>query len=110
MAYDELLARRVRPFLAGYPGFSEKRMFGGMAYFLDGNWCIGIFKESMVVRVGLEDYEAALKEPHVTSFGSEGRTMRGWVMVDPLGLEDLPAVRAWVERGAAFVETLPPKE
>lgn len=110
MAYDEQLARRVRPLLALRRGFSEKRMFGGMAYFLDGNWCIGIFKESMVVRVGLEDYEAALTEPHATKFGSEGRTMRGWVMVDPLGLEDLPAVRAWVERGAAFVETLPPKE
>ncbi|WP_428305205.1 TfoX/Sxy family protein [Lacipirellula sp.] len=110
MAYDELLARRVRPFLSGYPGFSEKRMFGGMAYFLDGNWCIGIFKESMVVRVGLEAYEAALAEPHVTIFGSDERQMRGWAMVGPLGLEDLPSIRAWVERGVAFVETLPPKE
>jgi hypothetical protein len=91
-------------------GFSEKKMFGGVAYFLDGNLCVGVFRESLVVRVGLNAYDAALDEPFVTIFGSVKRPMRGWVMVGPDGLDDMAAIRGWVERGVGFVETLPPKD
>jgi hypothetical protein len=110
MPYDEQLARRVRPLMALRRGFSEKKMFGGIAYFLEGNLCVGVFRESLVVRVGLEAYGAALEEPFVTIFGPVKRPMRGWVMVGPEGLDDMTAIRAWVERGVEFVETLPPKE
>ena len=110
MPYDEQLARRVRPLMALRRGFSEKKMFGGMAYFLEGNLCVGVFRESLVVRVGLDAYAAALKEPFVNIFGPVKRPMRGWVMVGPEGLDDMTAIRAWVERGVEFVETLPPKE
>ena len=110
MPYDEQLARRVRPLMALRCGFSEKKMFGGMAYFLEGNLCVGVFRESLVVRVGINAYAAALEEPFVTIFGAVKRPMRGWVMVGPEGLDDMTAIRAWVERGVEFVETLPPKE
>lgn len=110
MPYDEQLARRVRPLMALRRGFSEKKMFGGVAYFLDGNLCVGVSKDSLIVRVGLEAYEAALQEPHVATFGPVKRAMRGWVLVGPEGLEEMASIRAWVERGVDFVETLPPKE
>lgn len=110
MPYDEQLARRVRPFMALQAGFSEKRMFGGIAYFLHGNLCVGISNDSLIVRVGLEGYEASLTEPSVSPFCPTGRPMRGWILVAPEGLDGLPSIRRWVERAAAFVETLPPKE
>jgi hypothetical protein len=110
MPYDEQLARRVRPLMALRRGFSEKKMFGGMAYLLDGNLCVWASKGSLLVRVGLEAYEAALDEPHVTKFGPVKRPMRGWVLVGPEALEEMAAIRGWVERGVEFVETLPPKE
>lgn len=110
MPYDEQLARRVRPFMAYRAGFSEKRMFGGMAYFLHGNLCVGVSNDSLIARVGLEAYDDALREAHVTAFRPTGKPMRGWVMVGPEGLDGLPPVRQWVERAAEFVETLPPKD
>ena len=110
MAYDEQLARRVRPLEALRPGLSEKRMFGGIAFFLEGNLCVGVSKDSLVARVGAEAYEAALEEPHVSIFGPVKRPMRGWVQVAPEGLADMGAIRRWVERAVDFVETLPPKE
>lgn len=109
MPYDEQLARRVRPLMALRRGFSEKKMFGGVAYFLDSNLCVGVSRDSLIVRVGLDAYEAALCEPHVTTFGPVKRVMRGWIMVGREGLEEMSAIRNWVERGVEFVETLPPK-
>ena len=110
MPYDEQLARRVRPLMALRRGFSEKKMFGGIAYFLEGNLCVGVFRESLVVRIGLEAYGAALDEPYVTIFGPVKRPMRGWVMVGPEGLGEMSSIRTWVKRGVEFVETLPPKD
>ena len=91
------------------PGFSEKLMFGGVAYFLDGNLCVGVSRHSLIVRVGLAAYEGALQEPHVSTFGPVKKAMRGWVLVGPEALDGIAAVRRWVERGVEFVETLPPK-
>lgn len=110
MPYDEKLARRVRPLMALRPGFSEKRMFGGIAYFLEGNLCVGVWNNALIVRVGLKAYHAALAEPHVTIFGPVKRPMRGWVLVAGEALEEMASIRAWVERGVDFVETLPPKD
>lgn len=110
MPYDEQLARRVRPLMALRRGFSEKKMFGGMAYLLDGNLCVWVSKDSLLVRVGLEAYETALEEPHVTKFGPVKRPMRGWVLVGPEGLGEMSSIRGWVGRGVEFVETLPPKD
>ena len=98
MAYDEQLARRVRPLMALRPGFSEKRMFGGIAYFIEGNLCVGVSRDSLFARVGAEAYHAALDEPLVSIFGPANRPMRGWVQVAPEGLADMAAVRRWVER------------
>ena len=109
MAYDERLAERVKPLVMMRPGFSEKKMFGGLAWLLNGNMCVGIHKDRLIFRLGKEDGAAALSEPHVGPMDITGRPMKGWVMVRQEGLEESADIQRWVERAIAFVETLPAK-
>ncbi len=108
MPYDEDLAARLRDLLARRPGVTEKRMFGGIGFFLDGNLLVGVWRESLVARLGPAG-DAALDEPHVRPFAPAGKPMRGWVLVDPPGTEDDGPLADWVARATAFVETLPAK-
>lgn len=109
MAFDEALAERVRELVRRRRGFTEKKMFGGVAFFLSGNVCVGVWKEFLIVRVGLDAYENALDEPFVKQFDITGRAMRGWVMVHREGVEDADDMRSWIEQAVKFVRTLPPK-
>jgi hypothetical protein len=68
MAYDEQLARRVRPLLARRNGFAEKKMFGGIGFLLHGNICIGVWKEFLIVRIGPDGYVSALTNSRVKEF------------------------------------------
>jgi hypothetical protein len=110
MAYDEGLAERVRVLLANRPDYSEKKMFGGIAFMLGGHMACGISGDGLMLRVGKEAYAAALAEPHVGEFGPAGRPMTGWVLVDAVGLTEDGDLAAWVARGAAIAAALPPKE
>jgi len=109
MPYDETLARRVRPLLAGQRGLEEKTMFGGVGFLLDGNMSVGVWREFLIVRTGLDAYEAALNRPHVRKFDVTGRVMRGWVMVQPGGVESDEELQQWVQLGVEFARALPPK-
>lgn len=109
MVYDETLAARIRPLMKRKQGFSEKKMFGGVGLMLHGNMCVGIWKDSLIVRIGLDQYETALEEPDVREFDITGRVMRGWVMVEPRGLVEDEEVKYWVEQATKFVRTLPRK-
>ena len=108
MAYDKILAERVRASLGEIPAI-EKKMFGGVGYMLHGNMACGILDDALIVRVGKENYEAALTQPHTRIFESRGRKMNGWVLVDPLGTADDQALAEWTDAGVAFALTLPPK-
>jgi TfoX/Sxy family transcriptional regulator of competence genes len=107
MAYSESLAYRVRDVFAGQRGITEKKMFGGVAFMLHGNMCIGVWQTSLIVRLGPEQAATALKEPNVAEFDVTGRPMRGWVVVEAEGLETDEQLRRWIERAVEFVETLP---
>jgi len=109
MAYSESLASRIRDVFAGRRGIIEKKMFGGVGFMLHGNMCVGVWKTSMIVRLGPEQAAAALKEPHVVEFDITGRPMKGWAMVEAEGVEKDQKLRGWVERAVEFVETLPRK-
>ena len=110
MAFDQALAARVRPALSRVRGVTEKKMFGGLGFLLGGNMCVGVWKESLILRLGPDDGPAALREPHTRPFDITGKPMAGWVMVEPAGTANDAAVRAWVKRAVAFVRTLPGKE
>jgi TfoX/Sxy family transcriptional regulator of competence genes len=109
MAYSESLAFRIRDVLTGQRGFTEKKMFGGVGFMLHGNMCVGIWQTSLIVRLGVEQAAAALKEPYVVEFDPTGRPMKGWVVVEAEGIETDRQLREWIERAVEFVETLPRK-
>ena len=87
MAFDEALAERIRRGLARKRGVEEKKMFGGVGFLLNGNMLVGVWKNSLIVRLGEDDHEAALSEPHVREFDITGKPMKGWLMVEPQGVE-----------------------
>ncbi len=109
MAYDEGLAQRVRSLLEGQPGYVEKKMFGGVGYMLRGNMACGVNKDDLIVRVGPDRYEEALTQPVARVFDMTGRPMKGWVVVEPQGVEEDEDLEGWVQQGVDFALTLPPK-
>src|ERR1043165_8006692 len=98
MAFDENLAVRIRSALARKKGIEEKKMFGGLGFLLNGNMLVGVWKNSMIVRLGPDEGEAALLEPHVGEFNITRRAMKGWVMVAAEGVADDGAVKEWLQR------------
>jgi TfoX/Sxy family transcriptional regulator of competence genes len=88
---------------------TEKKMFGGLAFLLDGKMFCGIVKDDLMVRVGPDRHDAALAEPHVRPMDFTGRPMVGYVFVGPGGSRTEKAIRKWVDRSTAFVATLEAK-
>jgi hypothetical protein len=82
-------------------------MFGGIGFLLNGNMVVGVWKESLIVRLGPEDGEEASLEPHVREFDITGRAMKGWVLVDPEGIEGDKELRGWIQRAITFIAKLP---
>jgi len=109
MAFDEQLASRVRKQLDGVSGVSEKKMFGGIAFLLRGNMCVGVLGAELMVRTGPELTPAALKEPGARPFDMTGRPMKGWVVVGAAGMASPAAFRKWVRRGVDYASALPAK-
>jgi hypothetical protein len=109
MAFSESLAGRIRRALARKKGVTEKKMFGGIGFLLHGNMLVGVWKESLIVRLDPERYEDALKESFVGEFDITGRAMRGWVLVEPKGIEGDGPLNAWIQQAVKFVGKLPAK-
>ena len=109
MAYDLKLAARVRKALAGRRGVTEKEQFGGVGFLLRGNMACGVIGQDLLVRVGPQGNDNALKDRHVRPFALTGKPSRGWILVEPGGLRSGPALRRWVEMGFQFAASLPPK-
>lgn len=109
MAFDESLAQRIRTILARRKGVAEKKMFGGIGFLLNGNICVGVWKDSLVARLGTEQEEDARREAHVRAFDITGKAMKGWVLVGPEGVADDARLNEWVDRAMAFVRELPAK-
>ena len=109
MAFDESLATRIRDALARKRGIEEKKMFGGVGFLLNGNMLVGVWKDSLIVRLGPDDGDEALKETHVREFDITGRPMKGWVLVEPEGIEGDDDLSGWIQRAMKFVGKLPAK-
>lgn len=104
MAYDEGLVQRIRELLDDDARVSEKKMFGGIAFFVNGNMAAGTMKDELMVRVGPDGHDEAIAQPHARAMDFTGRTMRGFVQVEPAGFEEDADLRAWLARGIAFAE------
>ena len=109
MAYDEQLAGRMQKLLAKRKNVVEKRMFGGIAFMLRGNMCCGIVKDTLMLRVGPDQYEKLLRKPHARPMDFTGRPLKGFLYVAPEGIRTEAALRHWVQHALDFVATLPAK-
>jgi TfoX/Sxy family transcriptional regulator of competence genes len=109
MAYSERLAERVRGLIGDDPRLREQKMFGGLAFLVDGNMSLGVVGDDLMVRVGLDAYADALAQPHAREMDFTGRPMRGIVYVDAKGTTRKADLERWIDRGLAFAGSLPPK-
>jgi hypothetical protein len=109
MAYDEGLATRVRDVLGDRPGLVEKKMFGGLAFLLNGNMACGVRGDDLMVRMDPEASDVALAEPGARPFDMTGRPMQGWLLVGADAHAEDDDLRRWVGRGLDYAGSLPPK-
>ena len=107
MAYDEAVARRVGMVLGKYGKGAEKKMFGGMAFMLRGHMCCGVLGDELMVRVGPENYEEALSQPHVRKMDFTGRPLKGFIYVEPAGFSSDKDLKAWISKAKNYVLSLP---
>jgi TfoX/Sxy family transcriptional regulator of competence genes len=110
VAFDDELAERVRERLAGTDGVTELKMFGGWGVTIHGNMAVGVMEEDLIVRVGPDAYDTALKRPGVRPFDFTGREMTGWVFVDGERVANTRTLTRWIDQGVAFAQSLPRKK
>jgi TfoX/Sxy family transcriptional regulator of competence genes len=110
MAYDEGLAERIRELLAAEPDVREMRMFGGLAFLINGNMAVAASGQGgLLLRVDPEQTGTLLDDPHAEPFVMRGRQMQGWLRVVDEGLDSDEQLERWVAVGASYARTLPPK-
>ena len=109
MAYDEHLATRIEDQIGDHPAVTSRKMFGGIAYMLQGNMAVGIHNDGLMVRIPREEHDNAVNEPGVREFDMTGKRMRGWVVVDSATIADDQTLAQWIDRGMEFAGSLPPK-
>lgn len=109
MAFDEQLAARIRGSLGKRKGLVEKKMFGGVAFLLNGNMCVGVHKSDLIVRLAPEETDAALAQPNTRRFDLTGRPMKGWILVQSAGLNTEAKLSSWVRVAVEYAAALPAK-
>jgi TfoX/Sxy family transcriptional regulator of competence genes len=110
VAYDEDLASRIRELVSSEVGLTEKRMFGGLAFLINGNMSVSASSQGgLLLRVDPDETDALLQEPHAHPFEMRGRTMRGWLRIDPEGAQTKRELQRWVQRGVSYARSLPSK-
>ncbi len=110
MAYDEYLANRIRELVGLEEGLTEKRMFGGLAFLINGNMSVAASGQGgLLVRTAPEDSDKLATKPHAGPMVMRGRPMQGWLRVAPEGLRTKRDLERWVKRGVRYARTLPGK-
>ena len=109
MPYDLELEKRIDSLSPLIKGCTKKKMFGGVCYLLNGNMCIGIHKESLMVRVPPEQTDELLKNKNVNVFDLTGKPMKGWLLVGKKGISDDESLSKWILMSKEFVRKLPKK-
>ncbi len=110
MAYDTDLAARIRELLGPLRGVDEKRMFGGLAFLINGNMSVAVSRQGgLMVRVPPDDTEKLLARAHVSPMVMAGREVRGWLRVDADGVKTKRQLTGWVTRGIDYARALPSK-
>ena len=110
MAYDEQLAERIRALIATEGDFTEQKMFGGLAFLLNGNMAIGASGEGgILVRVDPAESDELTASTNARPMEMRGRLMQGWLRVNADHVRTEEALAKWVGLGTAYARSLPPK-
>ena len=110
MAYDVELANRIREIVSEESGLSEQRMFGGLAFLIHGHMAVAASGQGgLLLRINPDEGESLVETPGVELFMMRGREMKGWLRVDSEAAKTDDELRGWVDRGVAYVRSLPPK-
>ena len=108
MVYDENFASRVRQLLETKTDFNEKKMFGGLTFMVNGHMAVGVMAKDFVVRIGLDQYEDALKKPNTRKMDFTGRSLKGMVYIT-LETLDEKKLNMWIDKSLKFVNSMEPK-
>lgn len=110
MAYDEHLSERVRELVSTEAGLVEKRMFGGLAFLIDGNLAVSVSSRGgLLLRCDPQETQTLRAKPYAGPLQMRGREMTGWLRIDPDGLRTKRQLQRWVVRGISYARSLPPK-
>jgi TfoX N-terminal domain len=110
VAYDEELAARIREIVREQPGLTEKQMFGGLAFLINGNMSVSASGQGgLLLRVDPAETETLVREPHAQRFEMRGRAMDGWLRVDAEGVQSRSELERWVAVGVSYARSLPAK-
>lgn len=109
MPFDENLAQRIRKQLSRKRAITEKNMFGGLCFLIKGNMLCGVEQDNLVIRVGPEQYETALKRKHARPMDFTGRPLKGFIYVSRKGYQSASSLRSWIDIALDFAGSLPKK-
>ena len=109
MAYNEAIEARIKNVVSSWENTDSKKMFGGICHLLNGNMFCGVYKDFLILRLGEENAERALRLSFVKPFDITGRPMKGWVMVEEDGFNKEEELETWLNQAKEFVRTLPTK-
>jgi TfoX/Sxy family transcriptional regulator of competence genes len=110
VAYDEDLAVRIRELVSAEPNLTEKKMFGGLAFLVDGNMAIAASGQGgALVRVDPDQSDDLVAKTNAELMVMRGRAMRGWLRVDNTDLRTKSQLAKWVDRGTSYARSLPAK-
>jgi TfoX/Sxy family transcriptional regulator of competence genes len=110
VAYDEQLADRIRDAVQSEQGVTEKRMFGGLAFLINGNMAVSASGQGgLLLRVDPAATEALIDDPHAERAVMRGRAMDGWLRIDAQALASDGEFERWVNQGVTYARSLPPK-
>jgi TfoX/Sxy family transcriptional regulator of competence genes len=109
LSFDPEAVARVRRLLSGRDDVVERRMVGGLSFLVNGNMCCGVTGTALMIRVGADGREQALREPHVRPMLLGGRVLSGFICIEPAGYAADDALASWVRRGLDFASDLPAK-
>ena len=110
MSYNEELAARVREIVTEKADPVELKMFGGVAFMVRGHMCVGVIKDDLILRLGGDGADEALRHPAVRPMDFTGKPMKNFLYVGPEETTKERDLRAWIDKGLAFVASLPPRK